>query len=372
VVARVLAFVERDLRKFMRNPLSFLSNAFLPIVYLLVIGNAFQGSLKQLPLAVVDQDHGPYARRVIDRLRALEAGPKTIALLARVDAGLAEREVRNGRLKAALVIPPNFSKSVSRGSSPQLALLLDNTDSVSSAALQGAVREAFDFLKVDAIPLRPNRRIPTLQLVELYRKLDYDSSIVPGAVVMAIFMGTMTTGAFNLVMDRFLGVHEAYLSTPLTTGELILGILISGVFVTTLVALIVLGAGVWLTNLQVAVGLNSFFAVLLVIVLSATGLLSMMCIFLARVDHPRIVGLFGGFLNIIFFFPSGAIYPIESFPGWLRAFSEVNPERYAVHALKSILFKGAHWEAIQGDILFLSGFTAATAIASALIYKRTL
>ena len=371
-MTRVWAFVERDLRKFMRNPLSFFSNAFLPIVYLLIIGNSFQGTLKQLPLAVVDQDHGPSARRLINRLHALEAGPNTIDLIQRIDSGRAENDVRNGKLKGVLVIPSHFSKDVSRGTSAQVALVVDNTDAVSAAALQQGIREAFTFLKVDAIPVRPDRRIPKLQVVELYRKLDYDTSIVPGAVIMAIFMGTMTTGAFNLVMDRFLGVHESYLSTPLTKGELILGILISGVFVTTLVALIVLGTGIWMTDLKVVGGLSPFFAVLLVIILSATGLLSMMCIFLARVDHPRIVGLFGGFLNIIFFFPSGAIYPVESFPDWLRAFSKVNPESYSVHALKSILFKGAEWEAIQGDILFLTGFTVVTAMISALIYKRTL
>jgi len=28
--------------------------------------------------------------------------------------------------------------------------------------------------------------------VELYRKVDYDASLVAGAIVMAIFMGTMT------------------------------------------------------------------------------------------------------------------------------------------------------------------------------------
>ena len=33
-------------------------------------------------------------------------------------------------------------------------------------------------------------------------------------------------------------------------------------------------------------------------------------------SHPRLVGAFAGFLNVILFFPSGAIYPIESFPPW--------------------------------------------------------
>lgn len=356
----------------MRNPLTIFSSICLPIVYLLVLGNSFQGSLKNLPLGLVDLDHGPYAKRMIERIRSLEVGPDTVEMRMMRDSGEAEAQVRSGQLKGALIIPPDFSKAVFRGTTPQVGLIVDNTDSVSAAALQQALRAAFSALKLDAVSVRPNRVVPQIRSMELYRKVDYDASIVPGAVIMAIFMGTMTTGAFNLVMDRFLGVHESYLSTPLTKGELVLGIIISGVFVTTLIALVVLGVGIWLTDLRVAAGVSSFLAVVMVIALSAMGLLSMMCVFLARVDHPRIVGLFGGFLNIIFFFPSGAVYPIESFPAWLRAFSKVNPESYAVHALRSILFKGMNWQAVQADLLFLSGFMGLMLLLSTLTFKRTL
>jgi ABC-2 type transport system permease protein len=369
---RVLAFVERDLRKFMRNPLAILSSVLLPLVYLLIIGNSFQGTLKRLPLGVVDQDRGPYAEKMLERLRSLETGPDTIQVITVSDPVQAEADVRAGRLKAALMIPPHFSKDVFRGTAPQVGLILDNTDTISAATLQQALSEAFSYLKIDAIPVRTDVRTPQMYMVELYRKIDYDASLVPGAVVMAIFMGTMITGAFNLVMDRFLGIHESYLSTPLTKRDIILGILISGVFVTTLVALVVLGAGIWMTKLPVAGGLSSFLAVTLVIILTATGLLSMMCVLLSRVDHPRIVGLFGGFLNVIFYFPSGAVYPVESFPGWLRAFTKINPETYSVHALKSILFKGADWRTIQFDLLFLVGFTLTMLLISTWTFKRRL
>ncbi|MFQ5580508.1 MAG: ABC transporter permease [Nitrospiria bacterium] len=369
---RVWAFVERDLRKFIRNPLAMLSTVLLPIVYLLIIGNAFQGTLRYLPLAVIDQDHGPYSKRMLDRLYSIEAGPNTLRVVTEYDPAAAEADVRSGKLKGALIIPPHFSRDVLRGTGPQLGLILDNTDAVAASALNQAVSGALAFLEIDSVPIRTDLKAPRVLSLELYRRIDYDASIVPGAVIMSIFMGAMITGAFNLVMDRYLGVHESYLSTPLTRRDIVLGIMISGVLVTTLVGLFVLGAGIWLTALPVAGGAASFLAVLLVIVLTALGLLGMMCIFLARVDHPRIVGLFGGFLNIILFFPSGAVYPIESFPPWLRSFTQYNPETYAVHALKSILFKGAQWEAIQGDLAFLGGFTLIMFLLSTGMYRRTL
>jgi ABC-2 type transport system permease protein len=98
----------------------------------------------------------------------------------------------------------------------------------------------------------------------------------------------------------------------------------------------------------------------------------MMFVILGRANHPRIVGVFGGFLNVIFFFPSGAIYPVESFPGWLRAFAVINPETYSVHALKAILFKGACLKGIEMDFIFLSIFALITLTIATLIYKREL
>jgi ABC-2 type transport system permease protein len=98
----------------------------------------------------------------------------------------------------------------------------------------------------------------------------------------------------------------------------------------------------------------------------------MMFIILGRANHPRVVGLLGGFLNVIFFFPSGAVYPIESFPNWLRAFAKINPEAYAVHALKALIFKGAGIVAIRGDLIYLSIFTAIMLTFATLTFKRTL
>jgi ABC-2 type transport system permease protein len=74
----------------------------------------------------------------------------------------------------------------------------------------------------------------------------------------------------------------------------------------------------------------------------------------------------------VLFFPSGAIYPVESFPPWLRAFARYNPETHAVNALKSILFKGVALSAVAGDLLFLAVFMAVMLVVASLSFKRTL
>ena len=119
-------------------------------------------------------------------------------------------------------------------------------------------------------------------------------------------------------------------------------------------------------------GLPALLTIIGIIVMSATGLLAMTFSVLGRASHPRLVGTFAGFLNVILFFPSGAIYPIESFPRWLRAFARFNPETHSVSALKSILFKGANLAAVKGDVAFLLVFTAIMLVLASVSFKRTL
>jgi ABC-2 type transport system permease protein len=93
---------------------------------------------------------------------------------------------------------------------------------------------------------------------------------------------------------------------------------------------------------------------------------------MARVGHPRIVGILSGFLNVILFFPSGAVYPVESFPGWLKAFARVNPETYSVRAMKAVLFKGASIWAVSWEMAYLALFTAAMMVLAIAVFKRGL
>jgi len=371
---RFYSILVRDLKKFIRNPLVVAMSLLMPIIYLVVLGNSFQGELKNLPLAVVDLDGGPYARRVFDMLRSIEAGPRTIRSVRVADQGNAMDGLKEGVYKAVLVIPSGFSRDMIRGTAPELGLFLDNAESISanfiSAALKGAVPE----LKREFIPIREERSEAHLHDVELYRKVDYDQTLIPGIVIMAIFLGAMTTGAFNVVMDRFLGIEESYFLTPLTKRDIVMGLVASGLLITTILAVVVLFlssliSGIYLWRL---ITLGSAALVLTVIVLSTLGLQGLMFVIMGRVNHPRIVGVLGGFLNVIFFFPSGAIYPVESFPWWLKDFATLNPETYSVHALRALLFKGAGPAAVNGDLAFLAGFAAVSIFLGTMAFKRGL
>mgnify|MGYP001316268319 CR=1 FL=1 len=371
-MVRLLAVIERDIKKFKRNPMVLAMSILMPIIYLVILGNSFQGKLQALPLVVVNEDSGPYARRLMEKLQAVQAGPETITIIKIRDEKDAIDWVRKGRYKAGLIIPPDFSKRVTLKNRPTVGLFLDNTDSISADTIRNAINSALKSINSDYVSIREKSDEVFLRDVDLYRKVDYYQSLVPGVVIMAIFLGALTTGAFNLVMDRFLGIDESYLLTPLSKSHIVGGLIISGLSITTIIAVLIFAVSMVMTGIPLSKGIEQFASILAVIILTTLCLLSLMFVIIGRVNHPRIVGILSGFLNVILFFPSGAIYPIASFPGWLKAFAKVNPEAYAVDALKSILFKGESISDISGDIIFLLIFTFVMMTIAIGTFKRTL
>ncbi len=370
---RTWAIMRRDLLKISRNPLSIIMTVLLPIIYLVIFGNSFQGVLRYLPIVVVRQDQGPWGLRVVEQMQALAAGPKTITVSYEDDAAKALAGVRDGRYKAALIIPADFSRSVAEGRIAELGLFTDNVDAISAGTLQGLIAQSIASIRQTFVTARePKLNQIVLRPSELFTTVDYDRSLIPGVIVMALFMGSLTSGVFNWVMDRFMGITECYLVTPLTRWNLAVGILGSSVLVTSVASVIVLVAGLLITGGVIVGGLQAAAMLVGVIVIGATGILGMTFVLLARAENPRIVGASAGFLNVILFFPSGAVYPVESFPHWLRVFARYNPETHAVSALKSILFKGANFAAIASDLTFLIIFTAIVLVLASMTVKRTL
>jgi ABC-2 type transport system permease protein len=369
---RVWAVMLRDLLRISRNPLTLVSAVLLPIAYLVILGNSLQGPLTGLRLGLVSLDNGPQARAMLGALQALEHGPRTILLVPLVSPELGLRELKAGEISGLLVIPSEFSRDLSRGLVAAAGLYVDNVDAIAASAIENAVESTLPTIREPLARFEVRLGQAEVRPQEIYPRVDYDASLIPGVVVLSIFMGSMITGAFNIVMDRFLGVHESYLSTPLRRSDINLGVLLSGTVVTLASSTLVLLISFLVTGTLIHGGLLGYLAVAGVVVLTSLGMLAMMMVILGRANHPRITGLVSGFLSIILFFPSGALYPIASFPSWLRAFARIDPETHAVAALKAILFRGGALAAAGEHVLWLAGFSTVMLLLSTATLKRTL
>ena len=133
---RMMAIVEREMRKFFRSPTLMLASMIFPLVQLIVLGNAFGGKIKDARLGVVDQDGGTQALKIRQAFDSVRANMRTFMPVYYNDEATARDDVRNGKIQGAVIIPPQYSRRVYEQDRPQIALVVDNSDNFMSSTLE--------------------------------------------------------------------------------------------------------------------------------------------------------------------------------------------------------------------------------------------
>src|ERR1051325_3562936 len=125
---RMMAIVERELRRFRRSPALLVMSLMFPVIQLVVLGYAFGGQVRNLKLGIVDQDQRLPAVKLRELTVAVTANARTFDTIDYSDQGQALNDLRNGRVNGVLTIPAGFSERVLDENEPRIALLEDNTD----------------------------------------------------------------------------------------------------------------------------------------------------------------------------------------------------------------------------------------------------
>jgi len=371
VITRALAIVERDLRKFRRSPFLLVAALALPLVQLIILGNAFGGSIRNVDVGVVDLDHGPGAVAVREKLRAVAANARTFLPRDYADEGAALRDLRSGRLAALVIIPLNYSREMLRHLHPQIALITDNTDRATAGGIESKMSELVASLNAPQVEPREPGQVK-LDTVEVYPYTSYMKYLLPGSITLAIFITAMIGGGILYIDDKQRGLHEGYLVTPITKWELILGFNLAGAIKGVLAGLVVLIAGSFIAGVPGFLDPVRFGELLLVTVLTAVALIAMMFFIMVRIDDPLVPRAIFGVLNTLLFFPSGAVYPIAGFPNWLRWIAVVDPFSYAVHGYRALLLQQVGLDAIATDLWALALTCALMLGGATLLFRRTL
>jgi ABC-2 type transport system permease protein len=370
-MGRTWAIIERELRRFRRSPILIVVSMVFPIVQLVVLGYAFGGNVKHLKLAIVDQDHGVPAVQIRELTSAVASGARTIDTVDYADPGVALTDLRNGRVNGVLTIPPDFSRRVLARNDPRVALIEDNTDNFVSVALAstlgGVISSYGRPITVARLPAQPS-----LDVVEVYPYVPYVQYLLPGSVVMSIFMMVMIGGGIIFIDDKARGLHEGYLVTPITKFQLIAGFNISGTVKAVLAGMFLLIIGSFIAGIPNPLDPMRLVRLFTVVVVTAFALISLMFLLMVRVTDPLLPRAVFGVLNTLLYFPSGAVYPQQGFPGWMQVIAVADPFTYAVHAFKSLLLKNTGFEAITYDLGFLVIFSVVAMSAATMLFKRTL
>jgi ABC-2 type transport system permease protein len=370
---------ERDLRKFLKQPFVMFSALIGPFLTLILMGYAFGGTITHVPVAVVSFSEGRFSsayRDLVTHEQNCAFGGASCGDAFRLqdfpDLESAEGTLREGQVKAIIYIPSGFDAAMSNSANVFVTIYLDNTDPLSASAVYAGLTRAAQQLSAQ-VQLAPGQGGNlTVDQANFYRNVLYIEFMAPGSLVQAIFIASIIGGGISILIDKQRGIFEGYLVTPLKQYEIVVGVLLAGVVKAMFSSLTMLFMAITIAGVRPMTNAAGFLLMIFTIFLTGLGLISMMTAFAVRVPAPEVYQFTAFPINLVLYFTSGAIYPIDGFPNWMRSIALVNPEAYAVHALRLLMYKGASLAAVLGDFAFLAVFTAAMVGLATVAFQRRL
>jgi ABC-2 type transport system permease protein len=361
MIRGAVAIFKRDFKKFLSNPFVVIMTLMMPIMYLVIFGNAFGGTISHVPVGVVQEappfNDTPLFTQAVIALNHIpqKDSQKLLDVTVYADETSAKRDLAKGLISAVVVFPSEISNDHA------VRLYVDSSNSIIPALVESAVRGILATLGAHN-PVVVNK---------IYGDIKYIQFFGVGVIMMAIFTSTMFGGGIALIRDREAGIHEGYLVTPVQRTSIIAGIISSGTVRAFIAGFAIFWIDLLITGIIIQ-NIQDFLLVMLVILIACVGVTSLVVSFASRFSAQQEYASTVAFLNLILFMTSGAFYPVIGMPDWLRWITAFNPEYYGVHALRSIILRGQGLDVIGTDLLALIIFSTAMIILGIVTYRRTL
>jgi ABC-2 type transport system permease protein len=324
----------KEINQILRNKQSLVLLVIPPTVQLLIYGFALNPDVHYIKLGIVDYANTYESRELVS---ALTINRVFVAEQHLSNAQELGEQVREGKLTAGLVIPPEFKRNLSQDKPAEVQVLVDGVDANTAGIAQGYLSQIIGQysrqLSANQAPA-----LVTTQTTFLYNPgLVSSWFFVPGVLGLVLTLISSLVSSVTVVREKDTGTLEQLLMTPAEAWEILLAkivplfvLLMGDVFLALSVGRLVFGVP-FRGNFPLFLGLSALY---LFVGIGIGIMLATVC----RTQQQVVLTSF--FVNLPLIQLSGAIAPIESMPTVFKYLSLLNPLRHYVAIVRGILLKG--------------------------------
>ncbi len=371
---RIFSIVRKEFVQIFRDPRTLALIIVMPIIQLFLLGYAATTDVRNIPVAILDQNQTPQSRELLDAFRAAD--------YFRIDYYVNspdeyQKLIESGKIRAALVIPPDYDSQLLDGKAQALFVLDGSDGSVGATALSTARQIGQSYAtKVleQQMTLRSSSALPAPPLevrTQVWYNPDFRSAyfMIPGVIGMILSFITTILTATTIVRERERGTIEQLIVTPIRSWELIVGKLLPYVILAFIETFEILIIG----HLAFAVPVRG--SLFLITLASGLFLMSSLGIglFASTVANTQQEAMLTVMMfNLPMIFLSGFFFPIQAMPKFLQLVSYAIPLRYYLVVIRALMIKGVGFAAIQSEIISLTIFGVVIMGAAALRFRKRL
>ena len=367
---RMLALAAKETLHISRDAQVIYMALGMPVVLLLLFGYAISFDLNRLPIGLVDQDQSPASRRLVQSVEASDAFEVTQTLSSPEEV---ETQFARNRLKAAMVIPPDYEKQLKRQSQANFQVLVDGSDGTTAGIALGymagiaqaeSIRVQGDGAAGLQMPLQARVR------ARFNQGMESALFIVPGLIALILAIMAVLLTALTVAREWERGSMEQLFSTPVGRLEVVLGKLAPYVVLGLVQVLLVVSLGAFMFDVPFVGSVADMLAVSALFLACMLGQGLLISVVTRNQMVATQIGAISSMLPTILL--SGFLFPIDNMPPFLQALSLAVPSRYYIVAMRGILLKGNDLSILWPQVLALSIFAFLMVLLSTARFKRRL
>ena len=356
-IQRIVALLKKEFTQLSRDKKLLPIILLAPVVQLALMGYAVSVEIKDIGIAVCDQDKSAESRALIEKL--VTSGYFTVDY-ATDDYNDVRSFLDGNKVTMVIVIPHRFGDRIVGREQAKVQVLVDGSEGSTTAIAIGYLNQILleyssGILAEVVGTQHPLGGIDAEVRAWYNPDLKARNYMVPGVLVMILLAGTMNLTSMAIVREKEIGTLEQLMVTPITPTELMIGKIvpftaISSANATVVVLTMVFGFGIPIRgSVPLLIGLSGCF------LLTSLGLGLFLSTISSTQQQAMMVGQF--FIIQPMMYLSGFIFPIDNMPKILQAVSWGIPMRHFLFIVRSLILKGVGLESLwlQACILLLMG-----------------
>ncbi|CUT04062.1 ABC transporter permease [Candidatus Chrysopegis kryptomonas] len=354
---RIVAIFKKEISQIRRNRLLMGIMLIAPVIQLFILGYAATFEVKNLPVAILDEDNSSLTHEISESINSTETFNVVVNLktLDEIDDIL-----KRGRASMVIIFPAGFDKKLKRNEKVELPVIIDGTDANSATIAMGffssIVMEKFISIVDERLRSQGLKFIPLCEpeiRIWFNPEMRSNSFIIPGLIGMILITVTLIMTSMSMVREKEQGTIEQLLVTPVKSYELLIGKILPFILIGLIDATAVILVGKFWFKVPLRGSIVLLFVSVFVFLLTTLGFGIFASVISRTQQQALMTAYFFAMPNIIL---SGFVFPVESMPPVIRFITNFVPLKYFLIILRGIFLKGAGFDILYSQILILLSF----------------
>jgi ABC-2 type transport system permease protein len=351
-----------------------------PLLQLVAFGYAANLDLKNIPIALYDEDRTPLSRELAFAF-ASSGYFRFVKTLQRPEE--MTTLIDRGTVKAVLHLGPDLAERVGSGRTALVQVIVAGTNSNTASLVQSYSLQIIERLNRAKLKKKMEDNPPLLKIipagsqgiVQPEVRVWYNTELlsrnfyVPGIIALVIMVSVLNLTAMAVVREKEVGTMEQIMVTPIRPVEFILGKTIPFALIGILQVALVSSVGVFWFGVPMRGSVALLFFCLLIYLLSFLAL-GLFISTISRNQQQALVTTF--FFTFPIILLSGFIFPIANMPPVIQWVTLVNPLRYFLVIIRDIFLKGSGIALLWPQMLALLAISLSVMVLAVRRVNKTL